>query len=278
MPLRSDDAAMTLRALLRPMALLSHLVVLTVVGVLVGLGQWQFERLGQVRSSNELLAARSQATPIDLNAEAFRVGRDASTFEFRRVMATGVFVPAEEVLQRNRVQRGFQGLDVLTPFALDDGTTVLVRRGWVPATMDTPPVTDAPPPNGVVRIEGVLEATVAQPSFGARDPDEGVLLRVFHPDTARLDRQMSGDLLPFILRMDPLPGTDATMLPVPPEAPGLDAGSHLSYAVQWNVFALLALVAYALWWRRRLTRSDGSGDARRPTRSPDGTRTAPRTR
>jgi surfeit locus 1 family protein len=269
---------MTLRPLLRPAALFSHVVVLTVVGLLVGLGQWQIERLGQVRTSNELLAARSQAEPIDLSANSELVGRDASAFEFRRVTATGVFLPDEEVLQRNRVQRGFQGFDVLTPFALGDGTTLLVRRGWVPATMDTPPVTDAPPPAGVVRIEGVLEASVAQPRFGARDTDEGILLRVFHPDTARLDRQVSGSLLPFILRMDSLPGTDATTLPVPPEAPGLDEGSHLSYAVQWNVFALLALIAYSMWWRKRLTRSDGTGDARPPTQYPDGTRTAPHTR
>jgi len=274
----ATDLESTVRALLRPTALLSHAIVLAVVGVLVGLGQWQLERLDQVRTSNQLLAARAQEAPVDLNAEAASLRSDPSAYEFRRVAATGVFVPDEEVLQRNRVQRGFQGLDVLTPFRLGDGTTVLVRRGWVPATMDTPPVTDAPPPSGVVRIEGVLEATVPQPSFGARDPDDGVLLRVFHPDTARLDGQMTGSLLPIILRMDPLPETDATTLPVPPEAPGLDQGSHLSYAVQWHVFALLALIAYGLWWRRRLTRSGGTDDARPPTRSPDGTRTTPHTR
>jgi cytochrome oxidase assembly protein ShyY1 len=67
---------------------------------------------------------------------------------------------------------------------------------------------------------------------------------------------MSGTLLPVVLRMDALPGADATTLPTAPEAPGLDEGSHLSYAAQWHLFALLAVVAYVLWWRTRLRRVD----------------------
>jgi cytochrome oxidase assembly protein ShyY1 len=55
--------------------------------------------------------------------------------------------------------------------------------------------------------------------------------------------------------MDALPGADATTLPAAPEAPGLDEGSHLSYAAQWHLFALLALGAYVLWWRSRLRRT-----------------------
>jgi cytochrome oxidase assembly protein ShyY1 len=242
------------RTLTRPRALLWHLLVLVVVGVLVSFGQWQLERLQQVRTVNARLEERAVAAPVDLGALLAVVGADPEALEFRRVSVVGVFRPDEEVLQRNRIQRGLQGLDVLTPLDLGDGTTLLVRRGWVPTTMDTPPVRDAAPPTGSVTLTGILERSVEQPSFGARDAEEGVLLRVFHPDTSRLDRQMSGTLLPVVLRMDALPGTGATTLPAPPEPPGLDEGSHLSYAAQWHLFALLALGAYAFWWRARLRR------------------------
>ncbi len=248
-----------LRALVRPAALLSHVLVLAVVGMLVALGQWQLERLDQVRTSNALLVERTAAAPVDLLTLMRPGGTAIDSVEFLRVTATGRFVPDEEVLQRNRVQRGLQGLDVLTPFDLGDGLTVLVRRGWVPTTMDTPPVRDAPPPGGVVTISGILERTVTQPSFGARDPDQGVLERVFHPDTQRLDRQMSGSLLPVVLRMDALPGATAVTLPAAPGAPTLDEGSHLSYAAQWHLFALLAIGAYGFWWRARLRRAPTSG-------------------
>ena len=246
----------SVRALVHPWALVSHAIVLGVVAVLVALGQWQVERLDQVRTSNALLAERAVAAPVDVTDLLTGATLDERAVEFRRVSATGMFRPDEEVVQRNRIQRGLQGLDVLTPLDLGDGLTLLVRRGWVPTTMDTPPVSDAPPPSGLVTITGILERSVAQPSFGARDPDDGVLERIFHPDTARLDRQMSGTLLPVVLRMDALPGADATTLPTAPEAPGLDEGSHLSYAAQWHLFALLAVVAYVLWWRTRLRRVD----------------------
>jgi len=261
------------RALLHPAALLSHVIVLAVVGVLLALGQWQLERLDQVRTSNALLAERAVAAPVDLlmlmRGDGADVGSaDVAGAEFRRVTATGVFLPEEEVLQRNRVQRGLQGLDVLTPLDLGDGVTVLVRRGWVPTTMDTPPVEDAPPPSGLVTISGILESSVTQPSFGARDPDDGILARVFHPDTQRLDRQMSGSLLPVVLRMDALPGATATTLPAAPGAPTLDEGSHLSYAAQWHLFALLAIGAYGFWWRVRLRRGlDAEAAGTAPSRT-----------
>jgi surfeit locus 1 family protein len=242
----------SLDALLRPAALLSHVLVLGVVAVLLALGQWQLERLEQVRASNARLEERAAAAPVDLFDLVADRTIDAQAAEFRRVSVTGVFRPDEEVLQRNRIQRGLQGLDVLTPLDIGDGLALLVRRGWVPTTMDTPPIADAPPPAGTVTITGILERSVDQPTFGARDPDSGTLARVFHPDTARLDRQMSGTLLPVVLRMDALAGSDATTLPAAPEAPGLDEGSHLSYAAQWHLFALLALGAYVLWWRTRL--------------------------
>jgi surfeit locus 1 family protein len=250
-----NSPAAASRQLLRPRALLGHLLVLAVVAVLSAFGQWQLDRLDQVRTANARLAERAAADPIDLRALLAEVGADPAELEFRRVRVMGTFRPDEEVLQRNRVQRGLQGLDVLTPLDLGDGTTLLVRRGWVPTTMNTPPVVEAPPPPGTVALTGILERSVEQPTFGARDATDGVLARVFHPDTSRLDRQMTGALLPLVLRMDALPGSTATTLPAPPEAPGLDEGSHLSYAVQWHLFALLALGAYAFWWRSHLRRA-----------------------
>lgn len=258
----TGPARTALRALARPRALAQHLLVLTVVGVLVSLGQWQLQRLDEVRTTNALLEARSATDPVPLEELLDAPDVDPEVLEFRRVSVTGVFVPEEEVLQRNRIQRGLQGLDVLTPMDLGNGATLLVRRGWVPTTMDTPPVQDAPPPVGRVTVSGILERSVPQPTFGARDPEDGRLRRVFHPDTTRLDRQVSGDLLPVVLRMDPLPGAVTTSLPAAPEAPGLDEGSHLSYAVQWHVFAALALGAYVLWWRSRVRRSAGSSSGR----------------
>lgn len=254
------------RDLLRPRALFGHLVVLAVAVTCVVLGQWQLDRLDTIRASNELAAQRLDAPPADLAALADPASTDPvdhDELEHRRVEVTGTYRPDEEVLQRNRSYQNQSGFHVLTPFELTDGGVVLVRRGWVPAHLDEPPVEQAAPPAGEVTVSGVLEQPVDQPWFGARDPDDGTLERVFHTDTARLDRQVDGTLFPMVLRIDAVPDGAPTEadLPVPAGPPVLDERNHLSYAMQWHAFGLLALVTYGAWLFKR---------HRRGSRSPDG--------
>jgi surfeit locus 1 family protein len=242
--------------LVRPKALLRHLLVLLVVGTCIGLGQWQFDRLAQVRASNDLLEARLEAAPLELADLVAADTVDEEALAFRRVRATGTFRPEQEVLQRGANLDNRQGFWVLTPFDLADGGVVLVRRGFVPATLDTPPVAEAAPPSGTVELAGILERPVPQPPFGPQDPDEGRLARVFHTDTARLDRQVDGALYPMVLRYQTDQPVAYDTLPVPPNAPVLDERNHLSYGLQWFSFAALALITYVVWL---ISRARGRG-------------------
>jgi surfeit locus 1 family protein len=253
-----------LRDLLRPTAILTHLLVLAVAVVCVAFGNWQFGRLAEVRANNQLLAERLDQPPADLAqlAGAGSATPDEQALEFRRVEVAGVYRPDEEVLQRNRDHQGQQGFHLLTPLELSDGGVVLVRRGWVPAQLSEPPVTEASPPDGTVTVTGVLERPVEQPSFGASDPEEGVLERVFHTDTARLARQIDGSLFPMVLRLEtqqpPLPDVPGE-LPVAIPRPELDEANHLSYGVQWYSFAALAVIIYGAWlWTNHRRRTTGT--------------------
>jgi surfeit locus 1 family protein len=53
----------------------------------------------------------------------------------------------------------------------------------------------------------------------------------------------------------PLPGLEASARPDPRDVPN----NHWSYAVQWFLFALTALVIYTLALRKRLAAKDGAG-------------------
>ncbi len=248
--------------LLRPAAIVSHLLVLAVVVTCVALGQWQLDRLQFVRAENARALQRlaEPAVPLPVLADPLATGGvDEEGLEFRRVEVTGTYRPDEEVLQRNRRYRNQTGFHVLTPLELTDGGVVLVRRGWVPSVLDEPPVSEAPPPAGTTTVAGVLERPVPQPGFGPTDPDEGVLARVFHTDTARLDRQIDGPLFPMVLRIDTeLDNPTEDQLPFPAGPPELEEGSHFSYTIQWHIFAVLAAVTYAAWWWHRLRRDDGA--------------------
>lgn len=250
-----------LRQLLRPKALVSHLLVLAVAVTCVLLGLWQLDRLDQVRSNNERLAARMEAEPADL-AELMDGEVDPDALEFRPVTVTGEYRVDEEVLQRGQQHQQQQGFHVLTPLEVDGGGVVLVRRGSVPARLSEPPVEEAAPPTGRVEVTGLLEKPVDQPGFGPRDPVEGELEHVFHTDTERLDRQIEGELFTMVLRADA--PTDAAFddLPAGLGPPTLDEANHLSYALQWFTFAALAVITYGawLWTRHRRSRAGATGD------------------
>lgn len=252
-------------ALLRPRALVSHLLVAVVAVSCVALGLWQLERLATVRDSNASVEARMDLPPVEVAAlvgdDALELG-ELGELASRRAVATGVFRTDQEVLQRGQQFRNEAGFHVLTPLELDGGGVVLVRRGWVPSELSEPPVAEAAPPPGRITVHGVLELPVPQPSFGPRDPDEGQLARVFHTDTARLDAQIDGALFPLVLRDATDPDAIAVgTLPVPAGPPVLDERNHLSYAMQWFAFAVIAVATYTAWLvtRRRGDAGSGSG-------------------
>jgi len=232
------------------------MLVGAVIAVCLAAGQWQLSRLAEIRAENAVLTAQLAAPAVPLEDVMAAADADLAAFAYRRVTAVGEYVPKEEVLHRNRQYNNQAGFHILTPLRLSDSATVLVRRGWVPASLDTPPVTLAPPPPGEVTVTGVLELPVSPPRFGAKDAPEGRLERVFYADTARLDSQISGALFPLVIRIDDEPGPfSADALPVTLGRPVLEERNHRSYAVQWHIFAVLAAGTYGAWWYTRLKRA-----------------------
>lgn len=247
------------RALLTPRMLALHALVLALVAVLAWLGSWQLDRLGEARERSSAQLERLEAAPAPVGALLGGLTLDDTArldeLEFRPVTATGTWRPGEEVLQRGRSHQGRAGFHVLTPLDLATGGTVLVRRGWVPFDNElVPPVAEAAPPQGTVTVRGYLEPSIPQPTgpVAQRDRDDGELDIVFNSDLARLAPQLGGDVLPMLVHLesqDPTPGAE---LPIPAPRPPADDGPHLSYAVQWFSFAVIAVAMYGVWLHRRV--------------------------
>lgn len=246
------------RRLLTPSSIAQHVLVLLVVVGLTRLGVWQLSRLSEVRDRNDAQATRFEqpAEPVeDLLADLSLSDVDVlAGLEFRPVTATGTYRTTDEVLQRGRSLNGRSGYHVLTPLDLADGTTVMVRRGWVPFDVDLlPPVPDAIPPDGTVTVTGYVERSIPQPTglVAQRDPEQGELDVVFHADLDRLGPQLGGEVLPMLVHLEDQAPAQAGELPVPAARPEQDEGTHLSYAFQWFAFALTAVGFYAVHlWRR----------------------------
>jgi surfeit locus 1 family protein len=222
---------------------------MVVAVVFIRLGFWQISRLHEREASNHEVEANlaEPAAPLD---EILPLGGD---LEYRHVTVRGEYAPQFEVLLRNRSYEGEPGYHVLTPLEETAGRTVLVDRGWVPLGVDGPPVTPSPP-EGLVEVSGVIRSSkTAGSGLGPKDPATGRLTAVFWPDIGRLSGQMPGSLEPVYVELRSQIPAGGGEQPIPATDPVLTNGPHLSYAVQWFAFAMIAIVGYFLLTRKRGT-------------------------
>jgi surfeit locus 1 family protein len=244
-----------LSALRQPKWLVTGLVIVGLAALFIRLGFWQLDRLEERRVANETGEARFGAEPVELET-LLAAADDPAAIEQRRVVLRGEWDRSEEVLIRSQVHLGQAGFDVITPLVLADGSAVLVNRGWVPLTMDEPPV-EAEPTAAEGAIVGWVELSATRPALGPEDqPRElAVFSRV---DIDRIGEQMPYELAPvYVVAL----GERGDDLPVPVAPPEFSSeGPHLGYAIQWFGFAAIGLVGFYFLLRRKGTSADSPRD------------------
>lgn len=246
---------MNYKQLLTPRWIAGHVLALSLIVLFVSLGLWQLRRLDQRQTYNALLESRleAQPQPFDLLKEEYDLAASEeveNAAAYRRAEATGRFDAESEVLLRSRALDGQPGYHVLTPLLLGGNRALLVDRGWVPFELDEPPIAQAAPPTGEVRVTGILFPTQEQPTgFGAKDPAEGELDAVFYVNTERLEQQLPYKLEPIYLELGQQTPPQISQLPVHPMPPELTGGSHLGYALQWFSFAAIGVIGYGFLMR-----------------------------
>ncbi len=246
------------RFLLRPRWLVAHTAVLAIAVLFVSLGLWQLRRLDERRADNALISQRLSQPPQALATAVAGAGGDAKALAYRRVWVTGRYDVGDEVLLTPRADRDAPGHHVVTPLRTAAGRAVLVDRGWVPFALDEPPVAQAAPPDGEVRVEGIVlpPATAARAGSSRGDPQR--LTFVSAVDAERLQPQVAAPLYPFSLLLESQQPVAPGELPRPPALPQPSEGSHLSYAIQWFSFAAIGVLGYPLLIRKSLrARRDG---------------------
>lgn len=244
------------RFLFRPRWIAFHLLVVGGIVLMVNLGFWQLDRLEQRRDFNERVVARSDL-PVERIAELVGDTSDPGDpddpeirdLEWRRVVATGTYRPDEQFLVVNRSQNGRAGVNVATPMALHDGRTLIVNRGFVPLSIEPPTA-----PVGEVNIQGIVRPTQERRTGQLSDPAEGRLDEVQRIDIERLEDQIAGPVLPIYVDLLESRPAEQPGLPEPVVQPDLSEGPHLSYAVQWFIFAASVVVGWVLAVRYSVTK------------------------
>jgi cytochrome oxidase assembly protein ShyY1 len=258
------------------------LVALLLIPTMVWLGFWQLHRHEQRVARNELIATSLDAPAVPM-AELTEAGGAVDPDDrYRPVTATGVYDAGGEVLARQRANvDGALGYYVLTPLIQEDGTGVLVNRGWVPGGNDptrAPRVTD--PPRGEVTVTGRLMRDETSGNTGIRErsglPRGMVMLISSEERAAALDTPMLGGYLE-LARTTPGggdgPGGGGARPELLPEPDHSSIGVHFAYAIQWWLFTAGVPVGWVLLVRReirdRRTADAGQPPAEPPAREPE---------
>lgn len=242
----------------------SYLVVAALFAVACGfLSNWQFSRNEERARQLALVESNYDRSPVPLGDVLPRGAELDPADEWTPVTLDGRYLPDEELLVRNRAHGGTSAFEVLVPFRLDDGRVLVVDRGWVPPGDPDPlPETVPAPPMGDTRVVVRLRPGEPLPSSG-RSADPGQVPTIHLPLVA--SSVASGDAVEtgaygLIVSEEPAP----TSAPSPLEAPTDDPGPHLSYAVQWILFAVMgfAFIGYVIVSERRARREEAE-DAER---------------
>lgn len=209
-------------------------VLLLVSGVCARLGVWQLSRLHQRRVVNAAILRSRAEPPISLDAPG---SRDSASLAYRRVTATGRYDRGRELVLRGQAYMGTPGVYVVTPLRLQESdTALLVLRGFVPAADAVRADLRALDEPGELSVTGLAEPI----GSGGGQP----LVVEGSSTWARLDLPALRGTLPYPILPVALLQTPDSALPRYPrrlDAPEVDDGPHLSYAVQWFLFSVMGI-------------------------------------
>jgi surfeit locus 1 family protein len=234
------------------MALAAGLALIA-FAILIALGTWQMRRLAWKEDLLAKIDTRMHAAPVPLPPEADWPRLNPDDYEYRHVVATGVFEHDKEALifRASGPNEGVSqpGYVVMTPLRLPDGAHVLVARGFVPEARKDPATRREGQVAGEVTVTGLLRAPESRNVFTpADDPAKGLW---FTRDPALVARHFGlARMAPFSIDADPgpIPGGWPKAGVTPVDIPN----NHLSYALTWyGLAATLALFCLYLLWRGR---------------------------
>lgn len=234
------------------------------------LSNWQFSRSAERSEQLRLVDENYGADPVALGDLLAPDADLAPGDEWRPVRLSGQYLADEELLVRNRAHGGSAAYEVLVPFRDADGRVLLVDRGWLPPGERQPAPDAIPaPPTGTVEVVVRLRPSEPVPASG-RTAEDGqvptINLGLVSEQTGPVEQGAYG----LLVSEDPAPAT----APLPIDPPSNDPGPHLSYAIQWILFAVMgfAFLVYVIVNERRIRREEIEEARERGEQPPEPTR------
>jgi cytochrome oxidase assembly protein ShyY1 len=206
----------------------------------VGLGRWQMDRRAETLAEINRVTSNYSATPVPFAEVKDQFKSLAADREWTQVELRGSYDVAGQRIVRNRPLNGQPGYEVVVPFKVVTGETVVIDRGWLPIGNNNPGSPDAvpAPPQGTVTVVARLKP--AEPGLQRGAPD-GQLASI---DLAAYSAELGYPLLTGAYGQLASESPAAADMPVPFPKPSTEEGTHLSYSLQWFAFGVLMFIGF----------------------------------
>lgn len=200
------------------------------------LGFWQIHRADEKKQMLAAQAVHVAQAPVKWDPA------QKLPLQYQRVSLKGNYLSTIFLLDNQHHHHQF-GYDVLSPLLLDDGSVVIIDRGWIPGdnTRRSFPKVDSP--EGVIELQGSVyfpskNQWLLGPALEEKENNITVLERM---DAKLLRKILQKKVYPFIIRLDKhdVYGfvREWAIVSMPPER-------HLAYALQWFAMALVILIIF----------------------------------
>jgi surfeit locus 1 family protein len=218
------------------LAAFNALAALVVLGF-VSLAAWQIERRAWKLDLIARSDARVHAAPVPAPHKDRWQAVSAANDEYRRVTLSGRWRDTPPALVRAVTELG-GGYWVMAALARDDGTIVMVNRGFIPE--GSAKTGSGPTPGGEQTIVGKLR--VSEPAGAFLRSNDAKADRWFSRDVTAIARSRGlADVAPYFVDAE---GEAARgTLPVPGLTVMAFSNNHLIYAITWAVLALMSAAA-----------------------------------
>lgn len=225
----------------RPVAWLFFLAALFTT---VGLGTWQVQRMEWKEGLIAEIETAKKGAPL---SSIPTTDAELDAKNFYPVQVSGTWISDREFHISPRFFNGKLGYFVVTPMTLEDGRTLLVNRGWIPARQKNPLSRPESAVAGDATISGLLRVGDDRNGLTPdNSPDKNIW---FGRDASAMgDYAKLPNTIPAML--DIVGTQDAKMLPVPSDGTIRLRNDHLSYIFTWYGIAVGILIIFIVYHRK----------------------------
>ncbi|MCU1516529.1 MAG: hypothetical protein JWQ75_1250 [Pseudarthrobacter sp.] len=237
----------------------------------IGLGNWQMDRRNQAVTEIHRVQQNYDKPPAPYEEVRRYFDSPDPEAKWTTVSVRGRYIAEDQRIVRNRPNHSAAGYEVLVPFRLVSGETIIINRGWLPIGNNRPgyPDTVPAPPSGTVAA--VVRIKPSETDLGRGAP-EGQLASI---DLTSYARQLAYPIKTGSYGLMASETPPPELAPQPLAPPKVQEGSNLSYALQWITFGVLAFVGFGYMARQqaRIDREEReiqapSGPGQRPQGKP----------